>query len=80
MGAAFAVEAPAKLRSANSGTKSSLKDRQSGSTSFLYRIVAASSSRSPQVSGKQLLPWLVAVAFFMEALDTTILNTARLSV
>jgi len=76
MGAAFAVEAPAKLRSANSGTKSSLKDRQSGSTSFLYRIVAASSSRSPQVSGKQLLPWLVAVAFFMEALDTTILNTA----
>src|SRR4029079_7911066 len=33
-------------------------------------------SRWPQVSGKQLLPWLVAVAFFMEALDTTILNTA----
>src|ERR1700733_11983493 len=26
--------------------------------------------------GKQLLPWLVAVAFFMESLDTTILNTA----
>jgi EmrB/QacA subfamily drug resistance transporter len=25
---------------------------------------------------KRLLPWLVAVAFFMEALDTTILNTA----
>jgi EmrB/QacA subfamily drug resistance transporter len=25
---------------------------------------------------KSLLPWLVAVAFFMEALDTTILNTA----
>ncbi|HXB97347.1 MAG TPA: MFS transporter, partial [bacterium] len=25
---------------------------------------------------KKLLPWLVAVAFFMEALDTTILNTA----
>lgn len=25
---------------------------------------------------KQLLPWLVAVAFFMETLDTTILNTA----
>jgi EmrB/QacA subfamily drug resistance transporter len=25
---------------------------------------------------KTLLPWLVAVAFFMEALDTTILNTA----
>jgi len=26
--------------------------------------------------GKKILPWLVAVAFFMEALDTTILNTA----
>src|ERR1700691_6292151 len=27
-------------------------------------------------STKSLLPWLVAVAFFMESLDTTILNTA----
>src|ERR1700679_3284662 len=27
-------------------------------------------------SVKSLLPWLVAVAFFMESLDTTILNTA----
>ena len=27
-------------------------------------------------SVKQILPWLVAVAFFMESLDTTILNTA----
>src|SRR5476651_278673 len=25
---------------------------------------------------KRFLPWLVAVAFFMQALDTTILNTA----
>ena len=25
---------------------------------------------------KRMLPWLVAVAFFMESLDTTILNTA----
>ncbi|PYT38097.1 MAG: MFS transporter [Acidobacteria bacterium] len=31
---------------------------------------------SPDDSVKRLLPWLVAVAFFMEALDTTILNTA----
>src|SRR6202051_4902852 len=30
----------------------------------------------PRASSKRLLPWLVAVAFFMEALDTTILNTA----
>jgi MFS family permease len=27
-------------------------------------------------AAKRLLPWLVAVAFFMESLDTTILNTA----
>jgi EmrB/QacA subfamily drug resistance transporter len=31
---------------------------------------------SPTASSKRLLPWLVAVAFFMESLDTTILNTA----
>src|SRR5271155_4724874 len=28
------------------------------------------------ISSKRLLPWLIAVAFFMESLDTTILNTA----
>jgi EmrB/QacA subfamily drug resistance transporter len=31
---------------------------------------------STSESSKRLLPWLVAVAFFMESLDTTILNTA----
>jgi EmrB/QacA subfamily drug resistance transporter len=30
----------------------------------------------PTAVSKRLLPWLVAVAFFMESLDTTILNTA----
>jgi EmrB/QacA subfamily drug resistance transporter len=30
----------------------------------------------PGASVKRVLPWLVAVAFFMESLDTTILNTA----
>src|ERR1700689_900122 len=30
----------------------------------------------PGESAKRVLPWLVAVAFFMESLDTTILNTA----
>ncbi len=35
------------------------------------------SSQSPLAgSSKRLLPWLIAVAFFMESLDTTILNTA----
>jgi EmrB/QacA subfamily drug resistance transporter len=33
-------------------------------------------SALPAESIKRLLPWLVAVAFFMQALDTTILNTA----
>ena len=34
--------------------------------------------QDPEISAaaKRLLPWLVAVGFFMEALDTTILNTA----
>jgi EmrB/QacA subfamily drug resistance transporter len=36
------------------------------------------SSFQPELapSSKRLLPWLIAVAFFMESLDTTILNTA----
>jgi EmrB/QacA subfamily drug resistance transporter len=38
-------------------------------------IVLPSSSDPSEVS-RRLLPWLVAVAFFMESLDTTILNTA----
>jgi hypothetical protein len=38
-------------------------------------MVSAPPAR-PGESVKQLLPWLVAVAFFMESLDTTILNTA----
>jgi EmrB/QacA subfamily drug resistance transporter len=38
--------------------------------------IAAPSPSSLPTSSKQLLPWLVAVAFFMESLDTTILNTA----
>src|SRR6202161_1954308 len=33
-------------------------------------------SPGSSIASKRLLPWLVAVAFFMESLDTTILNTA----
>lgn len=42
------------------------------------RAPIASTAPAPAVTaaGKRLLPWLVAVGFFMEALDTTILNTA----
>ena len=41
--------------------------------------MAPASSPQPQPPARaprELLPWLVAVAFFMQALDTTILNTA----
>ena len=36
----------------------------------------ASPPSDPSDAVKRMLPWLVAVAFFMESLDTTILNTA----
>jgi len=39
-------------------------------------IEGPSSQPSLAASSKRLLPWLIAVAFFMESLDTTILNTA----
>jgi EmrB/QacA subfamily drug resistance transporter len=38
--------------------------------------MAATSTAPPDDAIKRLLPWLVAVAFFMQSLDTTILNTA----
>jgi EmrB/QacA subfamily drug resistance transporter len=40
--------------------------------------MSQSQSQPPPLAAasKRLLPWLVAVAFFMESLDTTILNTA----
>jgi EmrB/QacA subfamily drug resistance transporter len=39
-------------------------------------IAGAASAALPSPAVKRMLPWLVAVAFFMESLDTTILNTA----
>jgi EmrB/QacA subfamily drug resistance transporter len=39
-------------------------------------VPATFSSSTLSAAGRRLLPWLVAVAFFMESLDTTILNTA----
>jgi EmrB/QacA subfamily drug resistance transporter len=39
-------------------------------------IGAPSPQLSLGASSKRVLPWLIAVAFFMESLDTTILNTA----
>jgi len=42
----------------------------------MSQIATPHDSSVPSASSKRLLPWLVAVAFFMESLDTTILNTA----
>jgi EmrB/QacA subfamily drug resistance transporter len=49
-------------------------DRSSSSVSAGSRDSALRGPLPPSTS-KTLLPWLVAVAFFMESLDTTILNT-----
>lgn len=38
--------------------------------------MATTTDAEPSDAVKRLLPWLVAVAFFMQSLDTTILNTA----
>ncbi|MBL8209766.1 MAG: MFS transporter, partial [Bryobacterales bacterium] len=38
--------------------------------------LASATPEVPACANLRLLPWLVAIAFFMEALDTTILNTA----
>jgi MFS family permease len=37
-------------------------------------LITSPSSSKPSEASKRLLPWLVAVAFFMESLDTTILK------
>ena len=39
-------------------------------------LLKSSPPSAPSATAKKILPWLVAVAFFMESLDTTILNTA----
>jgi EmrB/QacA subfamily drug resistance transporter len=43
---------------------------------FNSSVASAPPAEVPDATVKQLLPWLVAVAFFMQSLDTTILNTA----
>jgi len=45
-------------------------------TNSINPAAPLSNSPLPSSASKRLLPWLVAVAFFMESLDTTILNTA----
>lgn len=43
---------------------------------MMTMVHETSATLSRDSATKRLLPWLVAVAFFMESLDTTILNTA----
>ncbi len=47
-----------------------------GSAKRIDAAAPISRSLSPSPTCKKLLPWLVAVAFLLEQLDTTILNTA----
>jgi EmrB/QacA subfamily drug resistance transporter len=54
----------------------SLKSYKNNQTTSFGMHPISTSSRPLSASSKQFLPWLVAVAFFMESLDTTILNTA----
>jgi MFS family permease len=51
---------------------------QPDATSAKPASVAPDPAAQPLLSASsmRLLPWLIAVAFFMESLDTTILNTA----
>jgi hypothetical protein len=50
-----------------------------GSSEYLKKNLptkALTPPATPSPAIRRVLPWLVAVAFFMEPLDTTILNTA----
>jgi len=47
-----------------------------GSAKRVDATARPANSPSPSVTSKKLVPWLVAVAFLLEQLDTTILNTA----
>src|ERR1019366_6867920 len=56
--------------------RSSSSTRHSQAPEPRDRPLPARHDTHPSATAKRLLPWLVAVGFFMEALDTTILNTA----
>ena len=54
-----------------------LSARGSGAQYIAPRLSAMpAADTTVDEASRRLLPWLVAVAFFMQALDTTILNTA----
>lgn len=59
----------------DSGTGSHL-NTESGDVTAKTIVAEAEPAPVATSAAKRLLPWLVAFAFFMESLDTTILNTA----
>src|ERR1700675_3804095 len=50
--------------------------RRSRAPEACFHVLQARDTVTLSHAAKRLLPWLVAVGFFMESLDTTILNTA----
>jgi EmrB/QacA subfamily drug resistance transporter len=57
------------------GLETGRATRLATETGFPLAVLRATSHPPPDAI-KRMLPWLVAIAFFMESLDTTILNTA----
>jgi EmrB/QacA subfamily drug resistance transporter len=53
-----------------------VNERRRERTQVTKSITNAGAPPATPATVKRILPWLVAVAFFMESLDTTILNTA----
>src|ERR1700686_958549 len=76
MGSAIIFDLPTALWGTRRGGPRSPVRPSSMKVIPLNSSAAAPSPSAPGPSSIRLLPWLVAVAFFMESLDTTILNTA----
>ena len=80
----FAVKVSAPCEAVNEiGLDLNIKPRGAARNGKMFSPMDPSQPTQPApraevltASTRSLLPWLVAVAFFMESLDTTILNTA----
>jgi len=64
------------MRRSSSSTTGAIEALSRSPVTPRVSSIAPPLSSTPSEASKRLLPWLVAVAFFMESLDTTILNTA----
>jgi hypothetical protein len=75
------IQCPAFLQISRGRTQQLTCSKWKSLASFLQMnrpgpLIDPPSLPDPSAASKRLRPWLVAVAFFMESLDTTILNTA----